>query len=97
MSSMTHMVGLGMVFLSGLVNGATVVITRPFDFEEHLARPLRDGGAPTCGPSGDVPWVDPGAKLKCDWMWASGNFISAEATRCLQHFRRHLSRLQTCL
>jgi long-chain acyl-CoA synthetase len=35
-SSMAHMVGFGMVFLSGLLNGATVVITRPFDFESAL-------------------------------------------------------------
>jgi long-chain acyl-CoA synthetase len=36
MSSMAHLVGLGMVFLSALLNGATVVITRPFDFESVL-------------------------------------------------------------
>ena len=36
MSSMTHMVGFGMVFLIGLLNGATVVITRPFDFPDVL-------------------------------------------------------------
>jgi long-chain acyl-CoA synthetase len=36
MSSMAHMVGFGMVFLSGLLNGATIVITRPFDFENVL-------------------------------------------------------------
>jgi len=36
MSSMTHLVGFGMVFLSGLLNGATVVITRPFDFRSAL-------------------------------------------------------------
>jgi long-chain acyl-CoA synthetase len=35
-SSMAHLVGFGMVFLSGLLNGATVVITRPFDFESVL-------------------------------------------------------------
>jgi long-chain acyl-CoA synthetase len=36
MSSMMHMVGFGMVFLSGLLNGATVVITGPFDFKGVL-------------------------------------------------------------
>jgi long-chain acyl-CoA synthetase len=35
-SSMAHLVGFCMVFLSGLLNGATVVITRPFDFESVL-------------------------------------------------------------
>ncbi len=36
MSSMAHLVGFGMCFLSALVNGATTVITRPFDFEGAL-------------------------------------------------------------
>jgi len=36
MSSMAHLVGFGMAFLSGLLNGATVIITRPFDFENVL-------------------------------------------------------------
>jgi long-chain acyl-CoA synthetase len=36
MSSMAHMVGFAMMFLSGLLNGATVVITRPFDFKTVL-------------------------------------------------------------
>ena len=36
MTPMTHMIGFGMVFLSGLLNGATVVISRPFDFEGTL-------------------------------------------------------------
>jgi len=36
MSSMAHLVALCMVFLSGLLNGATVVITGPFDFENVL-------------------------------------------------------------
>ena len=36
MSSMTHLIGFAMVFLSGLLNGATVVITRPFDFRSVL-------------------------------------------------------------
>jgi long-chain acyl-CoA synthetase len=35
-SSMAHLVGLGMVLLSSLLNGATVVITRPFEFENVL-------------------------------------------------------------
>jgi long-chain acyl-CoA synthetase len=35
-SSMAHQVGFGMAFLSGLVNGATTVITRPFDFDGAL-------------------------------------------------------------
>jgi long-chain acyl-CoA synthetase len=37
MTSMTHMVGFGMVFLSGLLNGATVAISQPLDFEGTLA------------------------------------------------------------
>lgn len=32
MSSMSHMVGFALLFLSGLDNGATVVLTRPLDF-----------------------------------------------------------------
>lgn len=36
MTSMTHMIGFGMVFLSGLLNGATVVISQPFDSENAL-------------------------------------------------------------
>ncbi|HEY1214557.1 MAG TPA: long-chain fatty acid--CoA ligase, partial [Bryobacteraceae bacterium] len=36
MSSMAHMVGLAMSFLSALAIGATTVITRPFDFEGAL-------------------------------------------------------------
>jgi long-chain acyl-CoA synthetase len=36
MSSMAHMIGFAMVFLSSLLNGATIVITRPFDFENVL-------------------------------------------------------------
>jgi long-chain acyl-CoA synthetase len=36
MSSMTHLIGFGMMFLSGLLNGATVVITQPFDFKGVL-------------------------------------------------------------
>jgi long-chain acyl-CoA synthetase len=43
MSSMTHLVGFGMVFLSGLLNGATVVITRPFDFTSVLQAYARWG------------------------------------------------------
>lgn len=35
-SSMAHLVGLGMSLLSALVNGATAVITRPFDFDAAL-------------------------------------------------------------
>jgi long-chain acyl-CoA synthetase len=35
-SSMAHLVGFGMLFLSGLINGAAVVITRPFDFDSVL-------------------------------------------------------------
>ena len=35
-SAMAHMVGFCMVFLSALVNGATTVITQPFDFESSL-------------------------------------------------------------
>jgi long-chain acyl-CoA synthetase len=37
MSSMAHLVGFGMCFLSALVNGATTVITKPFDFEGALS------------------------------------------------------------
>ena len=36
MPSMTHLIGFGMMFLSGLLNGATVVITQPFDFKGVL-------------------------------------------------------------
>jgi long-chain acyl-CoA synthetase len=36
MTSMTHMVGFGMVLLSSLLNGATVVLSRPFDYEGTL-------------------------------------------------------------
>jgi long-chain acyl-CoA synthetase len=36
MSSMAHLIGLGICFLSALVNGATTVITRPFDFKGAL-------------------------------------------------------------
>jgi len=36
MTSMAHMVGLGMMFLSGLLNGATTVIARPMEFTKHL-------------------------------------------------------------
>ena len=36
MTSMTHMIGFGMMFLSGLLNGATVVISRPFDFKSTV-------------------------------------------------------------
>jgi long-chain acyl-CoA synthetase len=36
MSSMAHLIGFGLCFLSALVNGATTVITRPFDFEGAL-------------------------------------------------------------
>jgi long-chain acyl-CoA synthetase len=35
-SSMTHMIGFAMIFLSGLFNGASVVISRPFDFKNNL-------------------------------------------------------------
>jgi long-chain acyl-CoA synthetase len=35
-SSMAHMIGFGMIFLSGLLNGASLVITRPFDFHDNL-------------------------------------------------------------
>jgi long-chain acyl-CoA synthetase len=44
MTSMTHMIGFGMVFLSGLLNGATVVISRPFDYEGTLQAFARWGG-----------------------------------------------------
>jgi long-chain acyl-CoA synthetase len=37
MSSMAHLIGFGMLFLSALLNGATTVITRSFDFESALA------------------------------------------------------------
>jgi long-chain acyl-CoA synthetase len=36
MSSMAHTVAFAMMFLSGLLNGATVVITLPFDFKSVL-------------------------------------------------------------
>jgi long-chain acyl-CoA synthetase len=48
-SSMTHLVGFGMVFLSGLLNGATVVITRPFDFKSVLQAYARWGCTYTMG------------------------------------------------
>jgi len=43
MSSMTHLIGFAMVFLSGLLNGATVVITGPFDFRSVLESYARWG------------------------------------------------------
>jgi acyl-CoA synthetase (AMP-forming)/AMP-acid ligase II len=49
MSSMTHLVGFGMVFLSGLLNGATIVITRPFDFKNVLRSYGRWGCTYTVG------------------------------------------------
>jgi long-chain acyl-CoA synthetase len=49
MSSLTHLVGFGMVFLSGLLNGATVVITRPFDFRSVLQAYARWGCTYTMG------------------------------------------------
>jgi long-chain acyl-CoA synthetase len=49
MSSMTHMIGFAMVFLSGLLNGATVVITRPFDFRAVLEAYGRWGCTYTVG------------------------------------------------
>lgn len=36
MSSMAHLIGLGMLFLPGLLNGASVVITRPLEFTNAL-------------------------------------------------------------
>lgn len=36
MSSMAHLIGLGMLFLAALQNGATTVITRPFEFAASL-------------------------------------------------------------
>ena len=41
MSSMAHLVGLGMLFLSGLLNGATIVIGRPMDFTQLLEASAR--------------------------------------------------------
>jgi long-chain acyl-CoA synthetase len=35
-SSMAHLIGFGMLFLSALLNGATTVITRPFEFPGSL-------------------------------------------------------------
>jgi long-chain acyl-CoA synthetase len=35
-SSMAHLVGFGMMFLSSLLTGASIVITRPFEFEAVL-------------------------------------------------------------
>jgi long-chain acyl-CoA synthetase len=35
-TSMAHLIGFGMLFLSALVNGATTVITRPFETENAL-------------------------------------------------------------
>jgi long-chain acyl-CoA synthetase len=49
MSSMTHMVGFAMLFLSGLLNGATVVITTPFDFRGVLQAYERWGCTYTLG------------------------------------------------
>jgi len=49
MSSMTHLVGFGMVYLSGLLNGATVVITQPFDFRSVLQAYARSGCTYTMG------------------------------------------------
>ena len=35
-TSMAHLIGFGMLFLSALANGATTVITRPFEIEDAL-------------------------------------------------------------
>jgi long-chain acyl-CoA synthetase len=48
-SSMTHLMGFGMVFLAGLLNGATVVLTRPFDFESVLQSYKRWGSTYVVG------------------------------------------------
>ncbi len=49
MSSMAHLIGYGMMFLAGLLNGATIVITRPFDFESVLNAFARWGKTYTAG------------------------------------------------
>jgi long-chain acyl-CoA synthetase len=49
MSSMAHVVGLGMLFLSGLLNGATTVITRPMEFAQTLEAYARWGCTYTLG------------------------------------------------
>jgi long-chain acyl-CoA synthetase len=49
MSSMAHMIGFGMALTSGLVNGATLVITRPFDFESVFRAYEEWGGTYTLG------------------------------------------------
>jgi len=49
MSSMAHLIGFGMMFLSGLLNGATVVITRPFEFEPVLRSFARWGSTYAAG------------------------------------------------
>ncbi len=49
MSSMSHLIGFGMMFLSGLLNGATVVITQPFDFKGVLEAYERWGCTFTLG------------------------------------------------
>jgi long-chain acyl-CoA synthetase len=48
-SSMMHLVGFGMIFLAGLLNGATIVITRPFDFESVLQSYKRWGSTYVLG------------------------------------------------
>jgi long-chain acyl-CoA synthetase len=48
-SSMAHMIGFGMVFLSALLTGATVVITRPFDFAAQLEAYAHRGCTYTVG------------------------------------------------
>jgi long-chain acyl-CoA synthetase len=47
MSSMAHLVGFGMCLIAALANGATTVITRPFEFETTLDAFERWGGTYT--------------------------------------------------
>ena len=44
MTSMAHMIGFGMMLLSGLLNAATVVISRPFDFNSTVQAIARRRG-----------------------------------------------------
>lgn len=88
MTSMTHMIGFGMVFLSGLLNGATVVISRPFDYESTLQAFARWRGTFLAGlPIMFRGLIQTQAELQLDI--SSGKFYFCGGTLCLPHSRKH--------